>query len=82
LIAFYGIQPSELAALSEEEIQGLVDNMPRISARRRLEFVCDVMAAMPSDGKGVSHYLTALIKMAFDGDETAKAIAIEAITRH
>jgi len=82
LIAFYGIQPSELANLTEEEVQGLVVNMPRINARRRLEFVCDVMAAMPSDSKGVSHYLTELIRAAFDGDDTAQAVAIEAVTRN
>jgi hypothetical protein len=56
--------------------------MPRISARRRLEFVCDVMAAMPNDSKGTSHYLVEMIKVAFDGDEGAQAVAIEALTRH
>jgi hypothetical protein len=56
--------------------------MPRINARRRLEFVCDVMAAMPSDSKGVSHYLVELVKMAFEGDEEAQAVAIEALTRN
>lgn len=81
MIAFYGIQPSELAALTQEDVRGLIENMPRINARRRLEFVCDVMAAMPSDAKGVSHYLTALIKEAFDGDERAQAVAIESVTR-
>jgi hypothetical protein len=56
--------------------------MPRINARRRLEFVCDVMASMPTDSKGTSHYMVQLIKMAFDGDEQAQAVAIEAVTRH
>jgi len=63
-------------------VWGLVQNMPRISARRRLEFVCDVMAAMPNDSKGTSHYLVEMIKVAFDGDEGAQAVAIEALTRH
>lgn len=81
-MSFYGIQPSELAKLSKDQVWALVENMPRINARRRLEFICDVMSAMPSDSKQVSHYLVELVKVAFDGDESAQAVAIEAITRH
>lgn len=81
MIRFYGIQPSELAVLSEEETAGLVANMAKISARERLEFIFDIMHALPSDVKGPRHYLVSLVNQAYHGDDRRRAIILEAITR-
>ncbi len=81
LIAFYGIQPSELAELSDEARLGLSLNMPRIRARQRLEFCLDIRESMPSDGKGVSQNLMNLVLEAYPDDDAARAVLIESLTR-
>jgi hypothetical protein len=55
--------------------------MPRIRARERLEFCLDVMAALPSEGRGVSPLLAALVVEAYPEDETTRATLLEALTR-
>lgn len=55
--------------------------MPRISARRRLEFCIDVMSSLPSDRPGVSPNLTALVMEAYPEDEATRATLLEALTR-
>lgn len=78
---FYRISPSELAGLSDEDVRGLIANMPRISARERVAFILDIMAAMPSDAKEASHYLITLVNQAYADDPESHAIILEAVSR-
>jgi hypothetical protein len=78
---FYGIPPSELAAMDPVETAALSANMRRIRARERLEFITDVSLAMPTDAKGVPPSILELIEMAYPDDEISRAVLIESLTR-
>lgn len=70
-----------MAALSPHDVSALSMNMPRINARRSLEFILNVREAMPDDGKGVSPRMVDLVCSAYPDDERARAVLLESLTR-
>lgn len=67
--------------MSESEQLGLTYNMPRILARRRLEFILDSRAAWSSTDGAPDTYLIELVNQAYPDDDGARAVMIEAISR-
>ena len=69
---FYGLQPSELDRLDEDDARGLLEETDRIEARESWFFIRNVRAAL--DSKASKPLMTALAHRAFDDEELAHAL--------
>ena len=78
---FYGIQPTELAQLTEAQRRGLQLNIERIQARESLTFILNVTHVFPGEDGHNNPYIKTLIGQAFVDDPRTHAIALEAMTR-
>jgi hypothetical protein len=80
---FYGMQPSEYAALDANQRHALFLDIKRIRARERLEFVSDVGSLMAEDRRAAQEYLSGLAHAAypFDDENDKLGVILEAITR-
>jgi hypothetical protein len=81
-MAFYGIQPSELAKLSDDDKWMLLVQSRRINAKRRMQKIWDE-CAVEAAKENRREYLMDLIRQAYPykEDELARANHLEAITR-
>lgn len=80
---FYGMQPSEYAALDPHQRHALYLHVERIRARQRLEFISDLGSLMAEDRPGAQQYLKQLAETAypFDDEDEKLGVVLEAITR-
>jgi hypothetical protein len=80
---FYGMQPSEYAALDPNQRHALYLHVERIRSRERLEFILDVSAIYLRRQAATQEYLKGLAETAypFSTKTTKLAIILEAITR-
>jgi hypothetical protein len=80
---FYGMQPSEYAALDPNQRHALYLHVERIRSRERLEFLLDVSAIYSDDKRATQGYQKALAETAypFSDEDERLAIILEGITR-
>lgn len=80
---FYGMQPSEYAAIDSHQRHDLYLHIERIRARERLEFIADLSAIFSDDKRQMQEYLKDLAETAypFNDEDDKLAVVLEAITR-
>lgn len=81
IIRFYGISPGDIEKLGPVRCHALLRNMESIRAREHLELI-RVHSLVHAESDKVRESLIQLADQAYEHDERARAIAIEAITRN
>ena len=78
---FYGIQPSEWKALDDVERLGLLQNIPRIKAAEKLEWMQLVGGTFTGEEMERRAFQVELTEVAFADDDANRAAVLEVVTR-